>query len=221
MTKVMFYGLPAWVGATHSSTVCDWWRVDPSTINWDRSLLYSVDLSLTPSAALAGRISVSQIDVDDFTANGGRTTIGPLWPSGNTIGACWVSDNYLSRAAAKARPGKPATADGHGYEYTAMQYFDGEQNNRRFYGFHARVLQVQGNLSLAEIWNPGTGSGTSPSAGTWWLDLAADADPNTPALVQGQPGALYLDATKVGQIALFEPKLPPYKGGFAFPQYAA
>jgi len=182
MTKVMFYGLPAWVGATHSSTICDWWRVDPSTITWDRSLLYSVDLSLTPSAAIAGRISVSQIDVDDFTGSGGRTTIGPLWPSGNTIGGCWVTDNYLARATAKSRPGKASAVDVPGYEFMAMQYFDGEQNNRRFYGFHASVLQVQGNLSLVEIWNPGTGNSGAPPAGTWWLDLAASAEPHPPCV---------------------------------------
>ena len=189
MSKVTFHGLPAWIGAIQSPTVCEWWDRDPSQINWDRSLLYTVNLSMTPSAAVAGRIKVSQIEVDDYAGNGGRTTIGPLWPSGTTIGACWVSDNYLDKLGAKAKPAVPVGSTSHGYELMTIQYFDGEQRNRRFYGFQANLLQVQGHLSLVEIWNPGTGSGSAKPAGTWWLDLTADADPNTPPLLPHKPAA--------------------------------
>jgi hypothetical protein len=211
MTKVTFYGLPAWVGAIHGPTSCDWWNADPAQLNWDRSLLHTVDLAKTPSAAIAGHIKVSEIEVDDHTRSGGRTTIGPLWPGGSTIGACWVSDHYF----AKARPGVPPGANQHNYEHTAVHYFDGEHNNRRFHGFHANVLQVHGPLSLVEIWNPGSRAGSAKPAGSWWLDLAADADPNAP-LSPGTPGPLYLDATKVSRLALFGPKLPPFTGAFGF-----
>jgi hypothetical protein len=217
MTKVTFHGLPAWVGAIHSPTICDWWNGDPVQLSWDRSLLYTVDLARTPSAASAGHITVAQIEVDDHTRSGGRTTIGPLWPGGTAIGACWVSDSYLARAGTKAPPGAPAGANPLNYEHTTVHYFDGEQNNRRFHGFHANVLQVHGPLSLVEIWNPGTGAGSGKPAGSWWLDLAADADPNTPPLAPGKPAALYLDAAKVNHIALFSPKLPPFVGAFPFP----
>src|SRR5258708_11143568 len=97
MSKVTFYGFAAWVGAIHGPTICEWWERDPSQLAWDRSLHHKVDLARTSSAALAGHIAVSEVEVDDHTGNGGRTTIGPLWPGGNTIGACWVSEGYLAR----------------------------------------------------------------------------------------------------------------------------
>ena len=217
MSKVTFHGLPAWIGAVHSPTICEWWDRDPAHLDWDRSLLYTVNLSMTPSAAIAGHIKVSQIEVDDHTGSGGRTTIGPLWPSGTSIGACWLSDSYLAGLGTKARPVMASGIHGHPHEFMTIQYFEGEQQNRRFYGFHANLLQTQGHLSLVEIWNPGTGSGTAKPAGTWWLDLKADADPNTPPLAPNKPAALFLDATTVRNLTMFEPKIPPYKGGFAFP----
>lgn len=214
MTKVTFHGSPAWVGAIQSPTICEWWASDPAQLNWDRSLLQTVDLSKTPSAAIAGRIKSSQIEVDDFTRNGGRTTIGPLWPSGASIGACWVSDSYLAKTKGKAKGG-PAAPNGHNYEYMTIQYFDGEQQNRRFHGFHAKLLQVNGSLSLVEIWNPGTGTAGAPAAGTWWLDLAANADPGTPPLSVNKPAALFLDVATIRQITMFEAKLPKYLGAIA------
>jgi len=216
MSKVTFYGLPAWVGAIQGPTVCDCWNSDPSQLYWNRSLLFTVDLAKTPSAAIAGTISVSQIEVDDNAGSGGRTTIGPLWPGGTSIGACWISSNYLANTGTPT-PGIPAGGNGYSYEYMTIQYFAGEQSNRRFYGFQANVLQVQSNLSLVQVWNPGTGAGSAPPAGTWWLDLTANADPNTPALTVNVPGALFLDVNTVHQLTTFDPKIPPFKGGFAFP----
>jgi len=111
----------------------------------------------------------------------------------------------------------PDGGSGHAYEYETVQYFDGEQGNRRFYGFHASVLQEQAPLSLVQIWNPGAGARGAPPAGAWWLDLKAAADPNTPPLVAGTPGPLFLDVATVKLITTFEPKLPPYHGAFALP----
>jgi hypothetical protein len=205
MSKVTFYGLPAWVGAIHGPTVCEWWDRDPGQLGWDRTLLHRVDLAKTSSAALAGHIPVSEIEVDDHTTGGGRTTIGPLWPGGNPIGACWVSGSYLAQNA--------LTPPGH--EFQLVQYFDGEQQNRRFYGFQANLLQQQNNLSLVQLWNPGTAASSAPPAGTWWLDLSADADPGAPALPANQPAPLYLDTRAAKRLVVFDPKIPPFKGGFA------
>ncbi|MEO7729442.1 MAG: hypothetical protein ABIY55_00610, partial [Kofleriaceae bacterium] len=186
MSKVTFHGLPAWVGAIHGSTVCDWWDSEPASVKWDRSLMHTVDLAMTPSAVTAGHIQVAQVEVDDFQESGGRTTIGPRWPGGASIGACWLSESYLARLG-KPLPGVPSGGGGHAYEYMTIQYLEGEQGNRRFYGFHAQLVQVQNQLSLVDVWNPGTGAGTGKPAFRWWLDLAANADPGTPALVAGTP----------------------------------
>jgi hypothetical protein len=207
MSKVTFYGLPAWVGAIHGPTVCEWWERDPGQLGWDRTLLHRVDLAKTSAAALAGHIPVSEVEVDDHTSSGGRTTIGPLWPGGSAIGACWVSDSYLTSNA--------LTPPGH--EFQLVQYFDGEQQNRRFYGFQANLLQQQSNLSLVQLWNPGTAASSAPPAGAWWLDLGADADPGAPALSPNQPAPLYLDTQAAKRLVVFDPKLPPYSGGFTFP----
>lgn len=214
MTKVTFHGLPAWVGAIHGPTVCDWWNQDPAQVKWNRSLINTIDLAKTPSAALAGRITPAEIEVDDFTAHGGRTTIGPIFPGGTMIGACWVSDNYLTRLGGRLQAGIPSGGSGHAYEYMTIQYF-GEQGNRRFLGYHARLTQAQNHLSLVEIWNPGTGAGAARPAGSWWLDLAASADPNTPPLVVGTPAALFLESAAAGHLTMIETKIPPYRGGFA------
>jgi hypothetical protein len=216
MSKVTFHGLPAWIGAIHGPTNCDWWNRDPAQLNWNRSLLYSVDLSKTPSAAIAGYIKVSEIEVDDHVSRGGQTTVGPLWPHGNSVGACWVSDRYLAKLSSHV-PKVPSGGNGHDYEYTTIQYFDGEQQNRRFHGFHAHVLQVHNHLSLIEVWHPGTGAGAAKPAGTWWLDLGANADPSTPALAANQSGAVFLEAKTARQLGTNAGKLPPYQGGFAIP----
>jgi hypothetical protein len=214
MSKVTFYGLPAWVGAIHGPTICQWWRHDPAQLSWDRALLATVDLARTPSAALAGHIQVSEIEVDDHVGRGGRTTIGPLWPGGTAIGACWVSDQYLARTGVSAQATVPPGATGHGHEYMMIHYFDGEHGNRRFHGFHARLLQQHGQLSLVELWHPGTGAGPAQPAGSWWLDLGASADPGTPPLATNQPAPVFLDASTVGGIKMINPKLPPYLGAF-------
>lgn len=212
MTKVTFHGSPAWVGAIQSPTICEYWNNDPAQLNWDRKLLNMVDLSNTPSAALAGRIKSSQIEVDDHVGNGGRTTLGPMFPSGASIGACWIADNPIAHSPAKVRP---TVANTNSYEYMTIQYFDNEHGNRRFHGFHANVLQVNGGLSLVQIWNPGTGASGGPPAGTWWLDLTASAEPSTPALSPGKPGALFLEVATVRQMTTFDVKLPRNQGAMA------
>jgi len=216
MSKVTFHGLPAWVGAIHSPTVCDWWSDDPAQMRWDRTLMNTIDLAMTPAAATAGRIKPAQIEADDFTGHGGRTTIGPLFPGGTSIGACWVSDHYLTKLGGKLRPGVRPGVSGHDYEWTFVQYFDGEQHNRRFYGFHANLVDTQNHLSLVQLWNPGTGAGSAKPAGAWWLDLAADTDPSAPPLTKNKPAPVMLDKDKIAHLNILEPKAPPFKGSFAF-----
>ena len=207
MSKVTFYGLPAWVGAIHGPTVCEWWDHDPAERQWDRSHLHRVDLAKTVSAVLAGQIPVSQVEVDDHTTQRGRTTIGPRFPGGAMIGAIWVSESYLAANG--------LTAPGH--EFQLVQYFEGEQDNRRFYGFQASVLETQNHLSLVQLWHPGTGASTAPPAGTWWLDLSAHADPSTPPPGSGQAAPLYLDSKAASQLVTTDPKIPEAVGTLPFP----
>jgi hypothetical protein len=221
MSKVTFYGLPAWVGAIHGPTACELWTQDPAQLHWDRAQLIPVDLANTTSAAQAGRIQVAQIEVDDHASHGGRTTIGPRWPGGAQIGACWFAEHHLAKvrhqlASIGPSAAVPSGGSGHHHEYTMVQYFDGEQGNRRFYGLQANLVQSHGPLSLVELWHPGSGAGTAKPAGQWWLDLGAHADPTAAPLAAGKPAPLFLDATAAQQIALIGPKVPPFTGAFAF-----
>jgi hypothetical protein len=223
MSRLEFYGFPAWVGTITSATHCKWWASEPSQVGWDPLALISTNLARTPSAALSGKIKSTEVEVDDYTTQGGRNTIGPLWPGAAVVGGCWLRDTVWQALDPQYRPPfPPPNSSGHGYEYTTVQYLDGELGNRRFYGFHARALSTKVNLTLIELWNPGTGAASANPAGSWWLDLAAVTDPNGPQVdPAAQPvGAIFLDQQTVQSIQLFEPKLPRYVGVFPFPSQA-
>lgn len=220
MSRLEFYGFPAWVGKITSSTNCAWWASEPSQVDWDPLAMISNNLSRTPSAALAGTISASAVEVDDHTMGGGRNTIGPLFPGAAHIGGCWLRKTVWQALDPQYRPPfPPPGSSGHDYEYTTVQYLDGEQQNRRFYGFHARAISANANLTLVELWHPGTGAANPDPAGSWWLDLAAISDPNGPQVdpVNQPVGPVFLEIQAVRSIKLFEPKLPRLVGTFPFP----
>jgi hypothetical protein len=182
--------------------------------------MISTDLSRTPSAALAGTIGSSAVEVDDHTTRGGRNTIGPLWPGGAHIGACWLRDTVWQAIDPQHRPPfPPPGSSGHDYEYTTVQYLDGEQQNRRFYGFHARAISTKADLTLVALWHPGTGVANPEPAGSWWLDLATVADPNGPQVdpVNSPVGPVFLENQAMKSIRVFEPKYPRLVGTFPLP----
>ena len=220
MSRLEFYGFPAWVGAITSPTHCGWWSSDPAQIQWDPKAQIVVNLAHTPAAAIAGKIKSSEVEVDDYTGHGGRNTIGPLWPGSNVVGGCWLRSTVWQALDPKYRPAFPAPgASGHGYEYTTVQYLDGVQNNRRYYGFHAKAVSAKGHLTLVELWNPGTGIASPTPAGSWWLDLAAIADPNGPQIDPATKpvGPVFLEQQAVKSLAVVEPKFPRFVGSFPFP----
>ena len=65
------------------------------------------------------------------------------------------------------------------------------------------------------IASPGTGNAGVAPAGTWWLDLAATAEPSTPALSVNKPGGLFLELATVRQLTTFDLKLPKSQGAVA------
>jgi hypothetical protein len=186
---------------------------DPSTIDFDPNRLVNIDFGATPTAARLQRIKIHDIEIDDHFTDGGLTTVGPRWPGGNPIGAAWLASRICDRL--KPTPTR-VRAGGHEYEYTSYQYFEGEQHDRRFYGFHARIIDTQGSVTRVELWNRGTSiSDPQHPASAWWFDLNAVADPNHTVINpigKVLEGALFLDAHTVGLIQVSDPKIPPYKG---------
>lgn len=232
MSRVTFYGFGAYVGSLTGLTECEFWDDDPVAIyKFAESALVPVDLAMNLSAARAGKISYKDIQVDDHRQDGGLTTVGPYFPTGAMIGACWLTDTYYEQLDFKPpRQPKSAPNDAYDYELTSYQYYGGEQNDRRFYGFHANIIDVKGPLSHVAIWNAGTGKVDKDPAGTWWLDLAAVALPPEAPSARGKgkgkgkevrpprggasasvavtAGPLFLEAATVKSLKLFEPKRP-------------
>src|SRR6185295_277452 len=77
----IFLGTGGFVGRIESETRIAFWPDEPSDHGFDPSLLITVDLARTPTAAALGEISVDAVEVDDcFSGPNGDvrgTTIGP------------------------------------------------------------------------------------------------------------------------------------------------
>jgi hypothetical protein len=222
-TRTVFYGFGAWVGRVDARTVCSWWPDDPNNLGFDRGQLITVDLAKNPAAYLSGAISLDEIEVDDAPASGGLTKLGPTFPTGSSIDGVWLAARLY--ASLPNRPPFPqrfmSCSD---YELTTVIEWapDGRGIARRLWGYHAEISAEQGSLALCTIWTPGT-SQTQPPAGSWWIDLAAQADPLANGLtVVGtgsapKRGALFLDVGGSRNLSLAGPKLPPAKGGQLLP----
>jgi hypothetical protein len=222
VSRTVFYGFGAYIGAIKSATACDWWPDDPATLKFASSALIPTDLACNVTAVRNGKIGLGALQVDDHRIDGGMTTIGPLFPGGVTIGAVWLAETYyntLGNRPPRQPPSYPIEA--YDYELTSILYWDGPLAGRRYHGFYAKIVSMNGTLSLVEIWNPGTGKAGGNPAGSWWLDLAAGAHPIDPIATQiskvGQDGALFLDEQTTAGLKLTGPKRPAGQGNDYLP----
>lgn len=221
--KTVFYGFGAWVGRLDNRTTAGWWADDPNNLAFDATQLIKTDLSQNPSAYLAGKIKFDEIIVDNPPDGGGLTKIGPTWPIGSTINSVWLESQHY-HAMKRKPPFPPPYMNCNDYELTTVAYWTlgAKDIARRFWGYHAQITNEQGSLALVSIWTPGT-SRTRQPVGSWWIDLATDADPIhngfTTIGVGAAPktGALFLNAIAARGLALFGPKMPPGTGGQSTP----
>jgi hypothetical protein len=225
MSRSVFHGVGAYIGVLYSETRCKFWSDEPGKLSWDHKALIEIDLAKSPTAARAGRIKVDDIDVDDHDIYGGMTKIGPLFPDGKTIGACWITEDAWRRSTGRALDPNP---DCHDYELKHVLYWSGPLAKRRFQGFHAEITSEKGTHALVTLWHAGQSKvpGARP-AGTWWIDLDADAMPIEPGFttigVGAHPkvGALFLDLRHAHTIQMRGPKLPPFTGEELLPSLEA
>jgi hypothetical protein len=200
MTRIVFHAYSAYVGNIESRTICSFWTDDPASpaINWDPAKRTRIDLS----HSLRNAASVGHVDIDDHVTDGGLTTIGPIFPGGTMIGAAWINEEFIQQRCKSSKPNLPGHA--HPYELKAIVFTgDPTYGNRRFQGFHAKILGTQphrnGVLSHVQLWVAGTGRSGNP-VGSYWLDLDAIAHPDKVSGEVGPKGAadgaLFLDMTQ-------------------------
>lgn len=231
MSRSIFYGFAAWVGQVHGTTDVSWWGFDPTTINFDVAKLIRTKLDKNPKERRAGRIPQNDVEVDDRRIDGGPTQLGPTFPTGSMIGAIWLEKSrYDQLPSGKKPPRVPQPPDCRDYELTTVVYYDDEPaplTNRRFWGVHAKILQVNGNYALLQVWPPcrSLEPGQQP-VGAFWLDLATqvlapDAELGTTIGVGspvGAEGAVYLDSGTYSTMSGGGgAKLPKYQGGAVIP----
>ena len=219
--RAVFHGVGAFVGVLYSETKCKFWPDEPGRLSWDHKALVEIDLAKSPAAARAGRIPWTDVDVDDHHIYGGMTKIGPLWPDGAHVGACYVTEDAWRRGTGRALDPDP---DCHDYELTHVLYWQGPLATRRFHGFHAQITSEQGARALVTLWHAGKSKApNAPPVGTWWIDLAADAHAIEPGFTQvgvgasPKTGALFLDLRQARTLQLDDPKKPPWLGEDFFP----
>ena len=227
-TRSIFYGLPAYVGTMTGQTQCGFWPVDPATIDWNPALLISVNIAKNPQAVRNGLIGVSAIEADDYITNPtypGMTSIGPMFPDGTTVGACYYQSAHYDALPPLIRPPRvPVGMLCHDYELETVWYWDGTLANRRFHGFYAQIVAEKGTQAQCSIYPAGKGLVPNQQpAGTWWLNLPTVAHPLETGFTTiwtgtGNPkiGALFLDHPTVMHLALDKPKLPPTQGADLF-----
>jgi len=231
MSRSIFYGFAAWVGQVHGETDVSWWGVDPPTINFDVSKLIRTNLAKNPKERRAKRIPPQDVEVDDPRTDGGPTRLGPTFPTGTMIGAVWLDKaRYDQLPNGKKPPRVPQPPECRDYELTTVVYYDDAPaplTNRRFWGVHAKVAQVNGNYALLQIWPPGKSLvAGQPPFGAFWLDLSVEVLPPDTELgttigvgsAVGAEGAVYLDSGSYSTMSGGNgTKLPKNTGGAVIP----
>jgi hypothetical protein len=134
----------------------------------------------------------------------------------------WLEASFHSKLPTPP-PFPQSFMDCEAYELmTAIYWSVGREIARRVWGFHAEITAEHGSLALCTIWTPGTSRSRRP-AGSWWIDLGAQADPIANGLTAigvgpaPKVGALFLDAHAARSLALAGPKLPPWAGEQSIP----
>ena len=174
----VFHGTGGFLGRIESETRIAFWSDEPADHGFDPSLLITVDLARTPSAALLGEISHDAVEVDDcFSGPGGDvrgTTIGPRWPEIQVAGAVYLEQRFCERLPANLRPSLPPKfMGGRAYEYTTVLYWpssDDPRAGRRYAGHHAELLEERAGLARVAVYPQGASDRPGVEPKTMWIE---------------------------------------------------
>jgi len=215
-TKLAFFGISAYVGRIDSANRCGFWPDDPHAFNFDPGCLVAIDLSLTPSNAMEGKINWDQVIVEDH----GVTTIGPNWPRPDVkpslyVGAVYLEQQFLDSLRKMHKlPVPPQHSDAEPYEYQTVFHFDGDRKGMRYRGFHVELMHVTGSKAKVKVFAPGT-ERERPPHGPYDIDLGSeDIDPVDGMAGSGgnMSGPLYVSTAWMKNKPLDGPKLPVGSG---------
>ena len=229
MPKLVFYACSALVGQVVKRRECRVWFEDPDAASHDPGKLVSINLAMSP--AELDPAHWSSIQVDDHVRVGGATTIGPEFPGGDYEGGIYLVEALWREHKTKILfppvkkeepdPGQPPLRPIHDHEFQSLLHRDGGAGTiRRYHGFHAIQLSIQGSIAVVRIFEPGA----DVPKGPFGIQLAdvSECDPSANGHTQiGLPGvtegALFLSWAKARQLELRMPKLPPSQGNRSFP----
>ncbi|MDX2092539.1 MAG: hypothetical protein SFX73_32040 [Kofleriaceae bacterium] len=207
--RCVFLGSSAFLGRIEGETRCAFWAEEPSTHGFDATKLISLDLAMTPNAALEGRISWDAVQVDDchvaIGGNLGGSTLGPRWPELHLYGAVYLEEQFRAKLPEAVRPSCPPSGiGGHAYEHTSVLYWphiDDPRAGKRYAGHHAEIIDERGTVVRVRVYPPGTSDAPHAQPQTMWLDLAApdQCDVGPRSLTQIAPA----DGPKTGALFLF------------------
>ena len=214
----VFQGTGGFVGRIESETRIALWPDEPADHGFDPSLLITLDLARTPSAAVRGEISFDAVEVDDcFSGPNGDvrgTTIGPRWPEIQISGALYLEQRFCERLPLALRPPLPPKfMTGRSYEYTTVLYWpdlDDPRAGKRYAGHHAELLEERSWLARVAVFPQGMSENPHVAPKTMWIDLSSaehtDAGPHSLTeigLGRGRKaGALYLISTGLPSICM-------------------
>lgn len=187
--RCVFVGTGAYLGRIESETRVAFWTEDPVEHGFDQSRLITLDLGMTPNAAVGGSISWDAIQVDDCITgpNGvGGTTLGPRWPEIQTSGAAYLEQRFIATLPRGLQPPCPAKhLHGRAYEHTSLLYWPhvaDPRASKRYAGHHAHIIDERGGLARVLVYPPGTSDVTGAHPHKLWIDLAdpeqCDAGPD-------------------------------------------
>ncbi len=228
-SRTITYGFGSWVGSQTGLTTCGWWAQDPTTLNpqFDATKLISSDLAKNLQNHRNGTITIAQVEIDDPTAYGGETKIGPTFPTGSTLNGAWLEKSRYDALAPAVKPLR-VNADMHcrDYELTTVWYWSGTMANRRFWGFYGEITAEQAGSALVSFWPAGKSQEAGQgAAGSWWINMATQAHPIEAGftsigvgLQNPKQGAIFIDAPTRTTLGLSGPKLPKYQGSNIMPR---
>ncbi len=223
--RTVFIGTGAFVARIEGESRCAFWPRHPDDVGFDPSGLIRVDLAMNTQAARDGKVPWSRVLVDEHVDydGGGATTIGPLWPDAAYVGAAYLSAEFLAGLPPEYRP--PVVPVGfesqaRPYEFTSAVYWGEGGLLRRYYGFHARILDATTGGTRVALYHAGQSRIAVQPACEVTIDLGAraqcDAHVGDGGLTEigggdgaAREGALYVDWRLAAEFGLRFPKLPP------------